>query len=223
VRKNRASLAVMSATVTLLAACFGGGNEASAPPTASESTVTASTSTAVVTVTATGAETEPTATEPVTVTGLSDVPTTTEVGTDVLPKSAPAWKEEISVCRTRSFQIVYDREIPAVLVLRRDQVLAWAGLYRRDVSDGCRDVRHKPPAPASNESPEGIYESVRVRCTAPGRIQIDAHAIEMSGSVYGSLIYIAVAGTPEWLISAPVVKNVEGRRIYVNDKYCERS
>jgi hypothetical protein len=75
------------------------------------------------------------------VSGLADVPTATEtVGTDVLPKSAPPWKEELSVCKIRSFRVVYDREIPAILVLRGDQVLAWAGLYRRDVSDECRDV-----------------------------------------------------------------------------------
>ena len=76
---------------------------------------------------------------------------------------------------------------------------------------------------ASNESPpQVIYESVRLRCAAPGRIQIDTHAIEKSGSVYGSLIYVTVAGTPEWLVSAGIVKDVEGRRVYVNYRYYER-
>jgi hypothetical protein len=68
----------------------------------------------------------------------------------------------------------------------------------------------------------GIYESVRLRCAAPGRIQIDTHPIEKSGTVYGSLIYVTVAGTPEWLVSAGIVKDVEGRRVYINDRYCER-
>jgi hypothetical protein len=85
-------------------------------------------------------------------------------------------------------------------------------------------VPRKPPTSTSNEPPpEGIYDSVRLRCTAPGRIQIDAHAIEMSGSVYGSQIYVTVAGTIEWLISAVAVENVEGRRVYANDEYCARS
>jgi hypothetical protein len=83
-------------------------------------------------------------------------------------------------------------------------------------------VRRKPSAPADNSRPEGIYESVRLRCTAPGKIEIDAHAIEMNASVYGSLIYVAVARTSEWLISAGVVEDIEGRRVYVNHKYCER-
>jgi hypothetical protein len=167
--------------------------------------------------------TDATATE--TVTGLADVPTTTEkVGTDVLPKSAPPWHKELSVCKTRSFRVVYNRDIPAILVMRGDEVFAWAGLYRRDVSDECRDLLRRPPASSSNEpAPKGIYESVEVRCNSPGKIQPDAHAIEMSGSLYGSLIYITVAGTPEWLISAVAVEDVECRRVYVNDKYCTRA
>jgi hypothetical protein len=44
----------------------------------------------------------------------------------------------------------------------------------------------------------------------------------MNASVYGSLIYVAVARTSEWLISAGVVEDIEGRRVYVNHKYCER-
>jgi len=149
------------------------------------------------------------------------VPTTTEVGTDVLPKSAPPWHEELSVCKTQSFSVVYNRDIPAILVKRGNRVIAWAGLYRRDVSDDCRDVPRKPPASVSNEPPpQGIYESVELRCNAPGRIRVDAHPIEMNGSVYGSQVYITIAGTPDWLVSAIAVENVEGRRVYVNDKYC---
>jgi hypothetical protein len=132
----------------LLPACFGGGgSEASAPGTTNGTTtspVPPPTTTAVPT-------TDSTATE--TVTGLADVPTTTEVGTDVLPKSAPPWHEELSVCKTQSFSVVYNRDIPAILVKRGDQVIAWAGLYRRDVSDACRDVPRKPPDSGTNESP----------------------------------------------------------------------
>jgi hypothetical protein len=214
--KVAALLAAMSAAVLLLPACFGGGgSEASAPETTSGATtspVLSPTTTSVPT-------TDSTATE--TVTGLADVPTTTEVGTDVLPKSAPPWHKELSVCKTQSFSLVYDRDLPAILVKRGDRVIAWAGLYRRDVSDDCRDVPRKPPASASNEpSPQGIYESVELRCNAPGRIRVDAHPIEMNGSVYGSQVYITIAGTPDWLVSAIAVENVQGRRVYVNDKYC---
>jgi hypothetical protein len=45
----------------------------------------------------------------------------------------------------------------------------------------------------------------------------------MNGSVYGSQIYVTVAGTSEWLIAAVAVENVEGRRVYANDEYCARS
>ena len=221
-RKIAVLLAAMSAAA-LLSACFGGGSEASAPSTTGGETPSGGTAaTPDTTLAMTETSTGQAAGKPVTVTGLADVPTTTErVGTAALPKSAPAWKKEVSVCSTRSFQLVYDRDLPAILVLRGDEVLAWAGLYRRDVSDGCRDVRGKGPPPSSNESPEGIYESVHLRCTAPGRIQIETHAIEMNGSVYGSLINVTVAGRPEWLVSAPVVEDVEGRRVYVNYDHCE--
>jgi hypothetical protein len=212
-------LAVMSVAVLLLPACFGGGgSEASAPGTTNGTTtspVAPPTTTAVST-------TDSTATE--TVTGLADVPTTTEVGTDVLPKSAPPWHEELSVCKTQSFSVVYNRDIPAILVKRGDQVIAWAGLYRRDVSDACRDVPRKPPDSGTNESPPtGIYESVELRCNAPGRIRIDARPIELHSSVNGSIIVVAVAGTTDWLASLIVVAEVEGRRVYVNDKYCARA
>jgi hypothetical protein len=220
--KISAPLACVSAAILLLAGCFrGGGSEASSSQATNALTPSASTASTTTAATPTGSR----STEPVTVTGLADVPTAAETaGTDVLPKSAPPWKKELSVCQTRSFWVVYDREIPAILVLRGDQVLAWAGLYRRDVSDQCGEVPRKPPTSTSNEPPpEGIYDSVRLRCTAPGRIQIDAHAIEMSGSVYGSQIYVTVAGTTEWLISAVAVENVEGRRVYANDEYCARS
>jgi hypothetical protein len=215
-------LAAMVAAVLLLAACFGSGSDESAPGTASEPVTSGpSSTTAPTTVTEPNIGGSPT--ESMTVTGLADVPRTTEVGTDVLPKSAPVWKEEIADCGALAFRIAYDRELPAILVLRGDQVIAWAGLYRRDVSNECRDVRRKRPASINNESPpRGIYESVRLRCMTPGRIQIDAHAIEKSGSVYGSLIYVTAPGTPGWLVSAIVVKDVEGRRIYVNYNYCER-
>jgi hypothetical protein len=209
--------AAMSAAVLLLPACFGGGSEASAPGTTSG----AITSPAPSPTTTAEPTTDTTPTE--TVTGLADVPTTTEVGTDVLPKSAPPWHKELSVCKTQSFSVVYNREIPAILVKRDDRVIAWAGLYGRDVTDNCRDVPRKPPASVSNEPPQGIYESVELVCNSPGRIQLDVHAIEMSGSVYGSLIYITVARTREWLISAVAVKDVEGRRVYVNDRYCVRA
>jgi hypothetical protein len=220
--KISAPLACVSAAILLLGGCFrGGGSDASSSQATNALTPSASTASTTTAATPTGSR----STEPVTVTGLANVPTAAEtVGTDVLPKSAPPWKKELSVCQTRSFWVVYDREIPAILVLRGDQVLAWAGLYRRDVSDQCGDVPRKPPTSTSNEPPpEGIYDSVRLRCTAPGRIQIDAHAIEMSGSVYGSQIYVTVAGTTEWLISAVAVENVEGRRVYANDEYCARS
>lgn len=194
--------------------------QGSSPGTASGATTSAETSPTAVTTTET-ASTVPTGTEPAAITG--DVLTTIERGTDVLPRSAPAWKEEVSVCRTRTFEIVYDRDTPAILVRSGDQVLAWAVLSRREVSDVCKHVRNKAPASPSNEpTPQGIYESVRLRCAAPGRTQIDTHPIEKSGAVYGSLIYVTVAGTPEWLVSAGIVKDVEGRRVYVNYRYYER-
>jgi hypothetical protein len=217
--KVAALLPAMSAAVLLLPACFGGGgSEASAPETTSGATTSPAPTTTAPTTTSVPT-TDATATE--TVTGLADVPTTTEVGTDVLPKSAPPWHEELSVCKLQSFSVVYNRDIPAILVKRDDRVIAWAGLYRRDVSDDCRGVPRKPPASVSNEPPpQGIYESVELRCNAPGRIRVDAHPIEMNGSVYGSQVYITIAGTPDWLVSAIAVENVEGRRVYVNDKYC---
>ena len=225
-------LAAMSAAVLLLPACFGGnGSEANAPETTSGATTSSVPPPTTTSPTTTaGPTTDATATE--TVTGVADVPTTTEVGTDVLPRSAPPWHKELSVCKIQSFSVVYDRELPAILVKRGDRVIAWAGLYRRDVSDDCRDVPRKPPASASNEpSPKGIYESVELRCNAPGRILIDAHAIEMNGSVYGSTVSLWVAGdspvprlgTTDWLVSATAVKEVEGRRVYLNDKYCARA
>ena len=216
-------LAAMSAAVLLLPACFGdGGSEANAPGTTSGATTspapspttTSSTTTSVPTTDATATET---------VTGVADVPTTTEVGTDVLPKSAPPWHKELSVCKTQSFSVVYNRDIPAILVKGDDRVIAWAGLYRRDVSERCRDVPRKPPSVSNEPPPQGIYESVELRCNAPGRIRVDAHPIEMNGSVYGSQVYITIAGTPDWLVSAIAVENVEGRRVYVNDKYCVRA
>ena len=230
------SLAVVTlAAVLLLAACFGGGgNEASAPGTASKPTASAPTTTAAVTVTASEPNTLPTTTEAVTITGLADVPTTTEkVGTDVLPKSAPPWHKELSVCdNTQSFSVVYDRDLPAILVKRNERVIAWAGLYRRDVTGECRKVPRKPPASVSNEPPpKGIYESAEVPCNAPGRILIDARPVELHGSVNGSVVSIWDAGnspaprlgTTDWLVTAIVVNEVEGRRVYVNDKYCARA
>jgi hypothetical protein len=117
-------LAAMSAAVLLPPACFGGGaNEASAPKRTSGATtapVPSPTTTSLPTADATATET---------VTGLADVPTTTEkVGTDVLPKSAPPWHKELAVCMTQRFSVVYNRDIPAVLVKRGDRVIAWAGL-----------------------------------------------------------------------------------------------
>jgi hypothetical protein len=227
-------LAGMWAAVLLLPACFGGGgNKASAPGSASTPTASVPTSTtAVVTMTATEPNTVPTTTEPVTVTGLADVPTTTEkVGTDVLPKSAPPWHQELSVCKTHSFSIVYDRDLPAILVKRHDRVIAWAGLYRRDVSGKCRRVPRKPPGSVSGEQPEGIYQSVDVRCNAPGRILIDTRPVELHGSVNGSIVSVWVAGdspvprlgTTDWLVTAIAVNEVEGRRVYLNDKYCAQA
>lgn len=227
-------LAAMSAAVLLLSACFGGGsNEASSPGTASGPSASApSSTTPPATVTATEPNTVPTITEPVTVTGLADVPTATQVGTDVLPKSAPPWHQELSVCKTPSFSVVYDRDLPAILVKRDDRVIAWAGLNRRDISGECRRVPRKPPASASSEQPpQGIYESAELRCNAPGRILIDARPLELHGSVNGSIITVWVAGnsrvprlgTTDWLISAIVVKEVEGRRVYGNNEYCGRA
>jgi hypothetical protein len=217
-------LVSMSAAVLLLAACFGGGgSEANAPGTTSGATTspvpppttTSPTTTAVPTTDATATET---------VTGLADVPTTTEVGTDVLPKSAPPWHKELSVCKTQSFTVVYNRDIPAILVKRGDRVIAWAGLYRRDVSDNCRDVPRKPPASVGNEPPpKGIYDSVELRCHSPEGIQIDARPVELHGSVNGSIVVVGVAGTSDWLVSAIAVNEVEGRRVYVNNKYCART
>jgi hypothetical protein len=220
-------LAATSAAVLLLPACFGGGaNKASAPETTSGATtspVPSPTTTAVPTTDATANDT---------VTGLADVPTTTEVGTDALPKSAPPWHEELSVCKTQSFSVVYNRDIPAILVKRDNRIIAWAGLYRRDVSGECRKVPRKSPGSVNNEQPpKGIYESVELGCNAPGRILIDTHAIEMNKSVYGSIVTVWVAGnspaprlgTTDWLVSAIAVKEVEGRRVYLNDKYCART
>jgi hypothetical protein len=219
-------LAAMSAAVLLLPACFGGGgSEASAPETTSGATtspVPAPTTTAVPTTDATATET---------VTELADVPTTTEVGTDVLPKSAPPWHKELSVCKTKSFLVVYNRDLPAILVKRDIRVIAWAGLYRRDVSGECRKVPRKPPLVSGERPPEGIYESVELRCKAPGRILIDARAVEMNGSVYGSIVSVWVAGdspvprlgTTDWLATAIAVKEIQGRRVYLNDKYCARA
>jgi hypothetical protein len=226
-------LAAMSAAVLLLPACFGGGSkEASSPGTASESSASAPSPTPPpVTVTATETNTVPTTTEPVTITGLADVPTATQVGTDVLPKSAPPWHQELSVCKTPSFSVVYDRDLPAILVKRDDRVIAWAGLYRRDISGECRRVPRKHPASVSNEQPpQGIYEPAELRCNAPGRILIDARPIELHGSVNGSIVGVWVAGnspvprlgSTDWLVSAIVVNEVEGRRVYVNEKYCAR-
>ncbi len=225
-------LAAMSVAVLVLPACFGdGGSEANAPGTTSGTatspvpppTTTAPTTTSVATTDATATET---------VTGVADVPTTTEVGTDVLPKSAPPWHKELSVCNTQSFSVVYNRDIPAILVKRDDRVIAWAGLYRRDVSGECRRVPRKPPASVSSEPPpQGIYQSTELRCNAPGRILIDARPIELHGSVNGSIVGVWVAGnspvprlgTTDWLVSAIVVNEVEGRRVYVNEKYCARA
>jgi len=219
-------LVATSAAVLVLPACFGGGgSEASAPETTSGATtspVPSPTTTAVPT-------TEATATE--TVSDLGDVPTTTEVGTDVLPKSAPPWHKKLSVCNTQTFSVVYDRDLPAILVKRGDRVVTWAGLYRRDVSDECRDVPRKRPSSVSSEQPEGIYESVDVRCHAPGRILIDTRPVELHGSVNGSIVSVWDAGnspaprlgTTDWLVTAIVVNEVEGRRVYVNDKYCARA
>lgn len=213
-------LAALSTGTLLLPACFGGGaSEANAPGTVrSGPTTVAPSSPTTTSETRGGTGTSATVSVP------SDVPVPTEsVGTDVLPKSAPPWKKELSLCKTRSFWIVFDRDIPAVLVKRGDEVIAWAGLLARDVSDDCRDVRREPPVSVSDEPPpKGIYESVELRCNSPGRIKVDAHPIEMNGSVYGSQIYITVADTPEWLVSAVAVKNMEGRRVYVNDAYCGR-
>jgi hypothetical protein len=226
-------LAPMSAAVLLLPACFGGGggSEANASGTTNGATTSPVLSPTTTSPTATSVPTtDATATE--TVTGLADVPTTTEVGTDVLPKSAPPWHKELSVCKTQSFSVVYDRDIPAILVKRDDRVIAWAGLYRRDVSDDCRDVPRKPPASVSNEPPpQGIYESAELRCNAPGRILIDARPIELHGSVNGSIVGVWVAGnspvprlgSTDWLVSAIVLNEVEGRRVYVNEKYCARA
>lgn len=224
--------AVTLAALILLAACFGGGgNEASAPGTSSKPTASARTTAAAVTVTATESNTVPTTTEAETVTGLADVPTTTErVGTDVLPKSAPPWHQELSVCEAQTFSVVYNRDLPAILVKRADGVITWAGLYRRDVSDECRDVPRKRPSSVSGGPPEGIYESVDVRCHAPRRILIDTRPVELHGSVNGSIVSIWDAGnspaprlgTTDWLVTAIVVNEVEGRRVYVNDQYCAR-
>jgi hypothetical protein len=41
--------------------------------------------------------------------------------------------------------------------------------------------------------------------------------------VNGSIIVVAVAGTTDWLVSLIVVGEVEGRRVYVNHKYCARA
>jgi hypothetical protein len=174
-------------------------------------------------VTATQESPVPTIPEPITVTALADVPTTTEGGTDVLPKSAPPWHKELSVCNTHTFRLAYDRDRPAILVEDGDEVIAWAGLSRRDVSDECRDVPRKPASSVSSEQPQGIYASLELRCGAPGRIEIDARPIEYHGSLYGSIVVVGLVGSNDWLVSAIVVRDIEGRRVYVNEKYCTRS
>jgi hypothetical protein len=139
--------------------------------------------------------------------------------------------KELSVCKTPSFSVVYNRDIPAILVKRDDRVIAWAGLYLRDVSDECRRVPRKPPGSVSGEQPEGIYQSVDVRCNAPGRILIDTRPVELHGSLNGSIVSVWVAGdspvprlgTTDWLVTAIAVNEIEGRRVYVNKKYCARA
>ena len=215
-------LAAMPVAVVLLSACFGGGgSEANAPGTTSGATTSPAPSPTTTSPTTTSvATTDATATA--TVTGVTDVPTTTEVGTDVLPKSAPPWHKELSICNTQSFSVVYDRDLPAILVKRDDRVIAWAGLYRRDVSEGCSDVPRKRLRSASSAQPEGIYESLELRCQSPGKIQIDVRPVELHGAVNGSIVNVGVVGTANWLITAIVVNEVEGRRVYFKDRYCAR-
>jgi hypothetical protein len=222
-------VAALGVAAGIAALVTRGDGEASSPvgTTHAQTSVVSSTtapSTSESSGTSTAAEsgTEQTATEPVTVTGLADVPTTPELGTDVMPKSAPPWHKELAVCTTHSFRVVYDRETPAILVLRGDQVLAWAGLYRRDVTDECRNLPRKPPL-LSSEIPKGIYESVELRCNAPASIQVDVRPIELHGSVNGSIIVVSFVGTKHWLVSAIVVNEVEGRRVYIDEKYCTRA
>jgi hypothetical protein len=212
-------------TVAIVAAVLGIGAAAAVEAlrgSSSEQASPAGTTATGTTATVTEASTGPTATEPVTVTGLADVPTTTEEGTDLLPKSAPPWHTEFAVCRTHSFGVVYNRDSPAILVTRGEDVLAWAGLYRRDVSDECRNEPGKRRR-WSNRIPEGIYESVALRCNAPGRVQIDVRPSELYGSVNGSVVVVGVAGTTNWLVTANAVNDVGGRRVYVDEKYCERA
>jgi hypothetical protein len=187
--------------------------------------------TAATTATVTDGNTPPTGTGRISVNDLADVPTTTERGTDVLPKSAPPWHKELSVCKARSFRLLYDRDIPAMLVSTDDAVLAWAGLQRRDLSEECRGVPRKRPVVRSEPTPEGIYEGVEVHCTAPGRILIDVRPVESHSSVYGSILAIWLAGDSpvprlgktDWLVAAIAVNDVQGRRVYLNGKYCARS
>ena len=48
--------------------------------------------------------------------------------------------------------------------------------------------------------------------------------VELHGSVNGSIVVVGVvAGTSDWLVSAIAVNEVEGRRVYVNDKYCRHA
>jgi hypothetical protein len=187
--------------------------------------------TAATTATVTDVNTPPTATEPIIVTDLADVPTITERGTDVVPKSAPPWHQELAVCKARSFRLLYDRDIPAMLVSADDAVLAWAGLQRRDLSKECRSVPRKRPVVRREPPPEGIYESVEVRCTAPEEILIDVRPVESNGSVYGSILAVWLAedsplprlGTTDWLVAAIAVNDVQGRRVDLNQKYCALS
>jgi hypothetical protein len=174
----------------------------------------------------------PTVSEPVTVTALADVPTTTEEGTDARPKSGPPWHRELAVCKGQRVRLLFSRESPAILVKSGDEVIAWAGLSRRDVSDECRGVPRRRPVFTRERAPEGIYESVDVRCAAPGGILVEVHPIEFQdGSVYGSSVGVYLAGdspaprlgATEWLVSAIAVNDVEGRRAYLNVKYCARA
>jgi hypothetical protein len=200
-------------------------------PTGTTTSAMSSRTTTATTATFTHGNTPPTGTGRIIVNDLAEVPTTTERGTDVLPKSAPPWHKELSVCRARSFRLLYDRDIPAMLVSADDAVFAWAGLQRRDLSEECRSVPRKRPVVRRGPTPEGIYESVEVRCTAPGRILIDLRPVESHSSVYGSILAVWLAGdspvprlgTTDWLVAAIAVNDVQGRRVYLNEKYCARS
>jgi hypothetical protein len=233
------TVAVVGAVVAIGVAAAVEALRASSPEEGSQTgttsavTTTAETSaTAVTAPTVTQESPVPITPEPVTVTALADIPTMTEKGTNVLPKSAPAWRRELSVCKAHTFVLVYDRDRPAILVRNGDEVIAWAGVSRRAASDECRGVPRKRPVVSSELPPEGIYESVEVHCTAPGNILVDVHPIEFQdGSVYGSIVAVELAGdssvprlgTTDWLVSAIAVSDTEGRRVYLNEKYCVRS